>query len=158
MTLKLRSCILGLICVLSLFGCAQSVPKITQTMSGKPEVMINSTNTNSIKAEIINRMMNEKYQLVKDTSYLLEFNRPANSNENFAAALSIGNSYSNNFRVSTFTFLTDNDSTKIIVSLSLQAQMPMGQVNTMPLNDNGNVYNSYQTFLFDIKKKIESGI
>jgi len=120
--------------------------------------MINSTNTNSIKAEIINRMMNEKYQLVKDTSYLLEFNRPANSNENFAAALSIGNSYSNNFRVSTFTFLTDNDSTKIIVSLSLQAQMPMGQVNTMPLNDNGNVYNSYQTFLFDIKKKIESGI
>lgn len=146
----------GLLLALLLIGCAAPVPKLTQTQSGKPEVVINATNTDQIKTEIINKMMNEKYELVRDTPYLLEFHRPANSTEDFAAALSIGNSYSRNFRVAVFTIIKDNDNTKVVVSLSLQAQMPMGQINTMPLNDSGNVYNIYQNMLFDIKKKVES--
>jgi hypothetical protein len=157
MKVKINYFVLGVLLAIFLGGCATAVPKITQTSSGKPEVVINTTNTDQIKAEIINKMMNEQYQLVKDTSYLLEFNRPANSNENLAAALSIGNSYSNNSRVATFTIINNNETTKIIVSLSLQAQMPMGQINTMPLNNNGNVYNIYQNMLFDIKNRVESG-
>lgn len=144
-----------LLVTLLLNACATPVAKITTTPSGKPEVVINVRNVDAVKAAIITDMVNYGYQIEKDTPYLLEMARPANSSEDMMAALSIGNAHSTNHRVASYTFVTNDDGIRVIVSTSLRAQLPGGKVNSMQLNDNGNVYNTFQTQLFEIKAKIE---
>lgn len=147
---------LALLVAALLVGCAAPVAKITSTSSGKPEVVIHTTDVGAIKSLILADLINYGYQIEKDTPYLLELTRPANSTENFGASLSIGNAYSTNYRVASYTFVQTNDGIRVIASAALRAQLPGGQVNSSPLNDNGNVYNTFQKQLLDIKKKLES--
>jgi len=128
---------------------------MTSTASGSPEVVVNTSNVDAINGAIIADLVKYKYQIEKDTPYLLELARPTNSNEDFAVSLSIGNAYSTNDRVASYTFLKTAEGIRVIVSTSLRAHMVGGQTNTMQLNDNGAVYNTFQQQLFDIKKQIE---
>jgi len=139
-----------------LSGCVTAPKKITHTESGKPEVIINTDSVDNIKTALISKMLKSNYQLIRDTQYIMEFKRPANFNENLNASLSIGNAYSSNYRVTIFTFIKTKVGIRVISSASLQAQLPGGQVNSMPLNS-GNVYNIYQRMLFDLKSKLENG-
>lgn len=141
--------------VVILSGCT-TVPKMCQTASGKPEVTIKSTDISLIKSEIITDMMNSNYNIVKDTDYMLEMTRPATSGENFTAGMSIGNTYSTNYRSAIFNLAKLKTGTRVVASLALKAQLPGGQVNSMSMNDNGNVFNSYQQMLMDIQEKVEA--
>jgi hypothetical protein len=109
-----------------------------------------------IKADLIGISVNEGYQIDKDTTYLLEMHRPTNSKEDMFLALTIGNSYSSNSRLLSFMFVPGSDSTRVIASSSIRAQLPGGQTNNMDLNDNGAVYNKVQQWLQDAKSQVES--
>lgn len=127
MPMKLRLpviCAAGLFAVTLFSGCVTQQPKMTQTASGKPEVVIATTDVDAIKSAVISSLVNHGYTVEKDTPYELEMTRPTNSTENLAASLSIGNSYSTNSRVATYMFAKQNGSVRVIVHMFLRAQMP----------------------------------
>lgn len=155
MNKQISSYVVFLLLVIFLPSCATPVAKITNTDSGKPEVIIETNNIDSIKSLIISEMVNFGYQIEKDTPYLLEMARATDSRENMTAALSIGNSSSTNNRLATYTFVKLNNGIRVIAAASLRAQLPGGKVNFSQLSNNGSIYNIYQKQLFVIKEKIE---
>jgi hypothetical protein len=150
----MKTPLLAVVCLTFLAGCVTMPEKMTVTPSGNPEVEIATKDISAIKAAVISRLVNEGYSVEKDTDYSLELTRATKGAEDFAAALSIGNSYSSNRRFVVYTFIKRGDIVRVIAAPGLRAQMPGGQVNTMPLSS-GNVYNLYQQQLFDIKAEIE---
>ena len=128
---------------------------MTVTPSGKPEVVINTSDVGPIKALLIGTLLNYGYSLEQDTPYSLTLARPLKGMEEVGASLSTGNSYSSNSRVTTFTFVKQADGIRVVASSAWRAQMPGGQIRTTPLDDNGGIFNTYQTELLAIKAKIE---
>lgn len=137
-----------------LAGCATSVQRITNTPSGKPEAVI-AADLNAIKGAILADMVNHGYQIEKDTDYLLEMARPTKDNEDIAAYFLVGNAYSTNHRVVAYTLVKTQEGVRVIGSASIRAQLPGGQINSADLSSNGNVYNTLQTHLFEIRTKVE---
>jgi len=143
--------------VVFLTGCATPAQKITDTPSGKPEAIIKA-DTNEIKEAIISDMVNHGYQIEKDTPYLLEMARRTKDNEDIAAYFLVGNAYSTNHRVVTYTFVKTDEGVRVIASPSIRAQFQGGKINSADLSGNGNVYNTFQTHLLEIKARIEKQI
>ena len=56
-------------------GCAMPPKRIAQTSSGRPEVMINTTDLDLVKSEIINQMQSGNFFLQDDSKYRLLFTR-----------------------------------------------------------------------------------
>jgi hypothetical protein len=148
--------ILGiLIVVFGLSGCGTPVTKSVMTASGKPEVVITTTEVGQIKAMIIGDLVNHGYSVEQDTEYSLTLARPTKGMEDVAASIGTGNAYSTNRRVANYTFIKQGDSVRVIGSSSLRAQMPGGQVRSNSLDDNANIFNTFQQQLQEIKTKIE---
>jgi hypothetical protein len=137
-----------------LAGCAAPVQRISNTPSGKPEVVIAAELT-AIKGAIIADRVNHGYQIEKDTDYLLELARPTKDNEDIAAYFLVGNAYSTNHRVVAYTFVKTPEGVRVIGSPTIRAQLPGGQINSADLSNNGNVYNTFQTHLFEVKTVVE---
>ena len=135
-------------------GCVAPVEKMASTASGKPEAVINA-DLAAIKSAIIGNLVNYGYTIEQDTEYMLRFSRPLKGGEDFAASLLVGNSYSTNRRVTTYTFSRQPEGVRIIVSSALSAQMPGGQVNTSELADQGATFNTFQKDLNEMKAKLE---
>ena len=70
-----------------LVGCQTAAPPATA--SGKPEVMIKAQ-TAAIKARLISLAMDKRFNVTKDTEYLLQVEKPS---DNFGAALLLGSKY-----------------------------------------------------------------
>ena len=86
---------------LILVGCTTPVERVASTPSGSPEVTINA-DIQSVRNAVINRVLSYDggYSLISQTDNLLEFERTlTGTGESMVAALSVGNSYSNNTRV-----------------------------------------------------------
>jgi hypothetical protein len=147
----------GLTLLLALVGCVAPVEKIAVTPTGRPEVTINAP-IDRIKAEIISVALNEGYTIDQDSTYMLRFSRPLGAGENFGAALTVGNAYSANRRVTTYTFSPHGVGVRVVVSSQWQAQMPGGQSKSTELADGGNVFNAHQQALMNIKEKLEAPI
>ncbi len=150
--------LLGLALALGLFGCATPVAKMVENPSGKPEVTIASKDVDHIKSEIVSAMLNEKFNIEKDTPYMIEFRGAPTSGQDLAIAMTVGNAYSTNWRSVAFTFATLESGTRVIASLSLKAQMPLGQINSVSMDNNGAAFNSYQVFLNGLKAKLEKPV
>jgi len=144
---------------LSLFmfsGCV-TIEKSTVTASGKPEVVIATTDTGRIKALLIGELLNHGYSVVSDNEYALSLTRPTKGMEDVAASLAAGNTYSTNLRYATYNFVPlGNGTIRVIASSGWRAQMVGGQIRDEPLN-NGNVYNTFQKQLLEVKELIEKG-
>jgi len=123
----------------------------------KPEVTIKTQNLDDIKSLIVTTMANNNYLLVKDTPYLMEFQREAKGiKENMIIALAIGNSYSNNYFTMSFMLARTPEGIKVILIPGIKAEMPGGQVNRDDLLNNSKVVNECQQLLNSIKQKIEN--
>lgn len=134
-------------------GCT-TIEKSTFTPSGRPEVVIATNDVGRIKSLLIGDLLNHGYTIESDTQYALTLTRPTKGMESVAASMVAGNSYSVNTRYATYNFVHLDNGIRVIASMGWRAQMPGGQVNNQPLND-GNVYNTFQTQLFEIKAMIE---
>ena len=151
---KVTSLLMLLLALLT--GCVTQVSRVTTTASGKPEVTIATSDVGRIKSMIIGDMVNYGYTVETDTAYSLSLSRKMKDMEQFATALSIGNAYSSNSRLSNYTFVRDGNTTRVIFSGMLRAQLPGGQINTLPLDDNNFLFNEIINQLNEIKTKIET--
>ena len=138
-----------------IFGCS-STPKIADTITGKPEIVINSTDLNIIKNDIIGELLIAGYTVVQDTPRLLELQRRTRDNEDIAAYfMSVGNAYSTNYRTVSVNFLKSDDSVRIVVSTFFRAHLPYGEVSSAPITNN-EVFNYWQEYLDKLKIKIKT--
>jgi hypothetical protein len=123
----------------------------------KPEVTIQTEDLDKVKSIIVTKMADRNYLLVKDTPYLMEFQREAKGiKENMIIALAIGNSYSNNYFTMSFMLARIPEGIKVILIPGMKAEMPGGQVNRTDLLNNSSVVNDCQQLLNSIKQEIEN--
>jgi hypothetical protein len=136
-------------------GFVATTAKLSTTASGSPEQTINST-VERIQNEIINDMVNYKYVVESQTSNMLVMVRAAEMGDNLSAYFLVGNAYSKNERLATYTFIDNNNGVRVIATPGIRARMVGGQVNTRDLLHITNIYNEYQKQLNDLKYSIES--
>jgi len=147
--------IFSLVITLFLASCASMPDKIQNTPTGKPEVIINYSNVDDIKASLIADYLIDGYTVTKDTPYLLELQRNTKGNEDFAAYFAVGNAYSSNYRLVSINLIKSDGKVRVVVTNSFKAHMPFGQVNTAEITNN-KVFNFWQTYLNGLKKKFEN--
>jgi len=142
---------------LILVGCATPVERVASTPSGSPEVTINA-DIQSVRNAVINRVLSYDggYSLISQTDNLLEFERTlTGTGESMVAALSVGNSYSNNTRVLRINLINSgNNQVRVIAKNYMKAVMVGGQVNMEPLESN-NVFNLYYNDFQKLKQELE---
>jgi hypothetical protein len=145
------------LCVTALVsGCATPVARNVQTASGKPEVTIARTDVSAVKSHFLNLSINDGYSLEKDSEFTLELSRSLEGMENLAATMVAGNGYTTNTRVVNYTFAKVSDGVRVIVSNSVRAVFPTGRVNTVQINEQNTLANSYQAMLEKGKKDLET--
>lgn len=66
-----------------------------------------------------------------------------------------GNAYSTNYRLVTMNFAKLSGGIRVLISNRLDSQMPGGQIKTMGLDSNVQIFNMNQQFLIDLKAKLE---
>ncbi|MDI3564944.1 hypothetical protein [Bradyrhizobium sp. Arg816] len=108
----LRNCTMAAVLAVALAGC-QTAAEAPATASGKPEVTIRAT-TAAIKARLLSLAMDKRFNVTKDTEYLLQVEKPS---ENFGAALLLGSKYDGipAERI-VFTFAPIGDTTRVVAA------------------------------------------
>lgn len=148
--------LLLLVSTFGLTGCTQQPDRIVQAKN--PQVVINSVDTGLIKSKIIQKMIDEvptTYMLQADTEYSLVFTRTLDGMEAVGVLMMIGNSYSSQpVQTVRFNIIKNQHDTRVLEYASASTQMPMGQVNTIEINNNAH-FNFYYNFLQGLKNDIE---
>ena len=121
--------------------------------SNRAEVLINSS-VDEITNYLIDGLIDYDYSIVTQTSNSLVLKRTLNLREEFAVGLTIGNSYSNNFRVSKFTFINTSEGVRVIWKQYFKAVMTNGQVNEKQIIDKEMTKLNLEELEL-IKKKLE---
>lgn len=141
----------------TLFLAACNTPeRIAYTPSGRPEIMINSTDFDLVKSTIINEMQMQDFLLSDDSKYRLVFTKQMKGGDAALAQLAIGNSYSTT-PVAEFSFNISQvgDQIKVIGFSSVSTQMAFGQVNRMDMKNNNAWFNDIQNLLQQVKYSVE---
>jgi hypothetical protein len=135
-------------------GCVSQLAADPKTVSGKPEVVIVSRDIDAMKSNLTESLLKYGYQKDKDTPDTLSLWRTTTDP---ITAHAVGNTDSMHQRVVTYTFSKQGQSTRIIAEISMRAQLPGGQVDTVSLNDSGTLYGLLQQQLDKLKETLESG-
>lgn len=138
-------------------GCA-SVPRMAETPSGKPEINIQTTDTELVKATITNVFYSRGYILQNDSSYSMFFTKIDNSTNALLFQAFFGNSYSTTPELELrVNIIKNTNNIKVIVFTSMSTQMVGGQVRRQEINNNEN-FNDIYTALQEVKTTVESQI
>ena len=121
--------------------------------SNRAEVLINSS-VDEITNYLIDDFINYDYSIVTQTTNSLVLQRTLKLREEFAVGLTIGNSYSNNFRVSKFTFINTSEGVRVIWKQFFKAVMTNGQINEKQIIDKKMTKLNLEELEL-IKKKLE---
>ena len=121
--------------------------------SNRAEVLINSS-VDEITNYLIDDFINYDYSIVTQTTNSLVLQRTLKLSEEFAVGLTIGNSYSNNFRVSKFTFINTSEGVRVIWKQFFKAVMTNGQINEKQIIDKKMTKLNLEELEL-IKKKLE---
>ena len=149
----MKNLVLSVFIGLFLMGCAATTPKISNTKTGKPEIVIHKP-ARLIKPHLISDAVDRGFTLKKDSDYLIEFSRkPKIGMESLTAGLQ-GNRYSNNTIELQYTLVETAGKTRVIATMSTQSVMPFGRVNKTESNG-ANTFNSIQGFFNDLKAKLQ---
>lgn len=141
---------------ITLSGCAMPPQRIAQTPSGRPEIILNTTDVDLVKATIINEMQVADFFLQDDSKYRLVFTKQLEGNQGIMAQLVIGNSYSTTPVAEVSFNLSKVGSTiKVIEFSSISTQMAFGQVNRMDMKNNNAWFNDLYSLLQRVKAKVE---
>ena len=108
----------------------------------------------TIKSELISDFLNHNYSMIKDSEYMVEMKRDLRGSETILGTFN-GNAYSTNYRVVTMNFAKLSGGIRVLISNRLDSQMPGGQIKTMGLDSNVQIFNMNQQFLIDLKAKLE---
>lgn len=136
----------------SFLGCVAPEAGTLRTVSGRPEIVIASRDIDAMKSQLIGEMVHFGYQVDSNSRDLLEISRNATD---LITAHAVGSADGPHRRVVIYTFIQQGVSTRIIADVSMRAQLPGGQVDTVSLNDNGTVYGFFQKQLDKLKETLE---
>ena len=139
--------------VIPLFLMACAAPVVHNTASGRPEVSINGKVAAQAKSEIMNLMINNKYNVKSANDTLLIFERKI---ENILAAAMLSSKYDSSpvTRVS-FNIIEMEDLTRIVASFEAVTNPGSAFEKITPMDNNTDTA-SYQMRLNEIKQRIES--
>jgi hypothetical protein len=150
--------IFAIIFVALLSACAAQPARITQTVSGWPEIEISATDKKSVKDHILLKNSETGWNLEQESDSMLSFSK-VDSSGSFNAALTqvaLGNAYSTPPKYELKYFINQLPGrVKIVSNIAVSTQMPGGQVSRMFLNESNTVFNAYQEQLNRFKKDIE---
>ena len=87
------------------------------TPSGRPEVMMATTDTTGIKSDLVNRMLNKGYGITRDSGFVIAFDRPV---DNVLAAAMLGSQYDSvpNARI-VYTIARTGNTTRVIADIAI---------------------------------------
>ncbi|MEI6107642.1 MAG: hypothetical protein WCR49_11585 [Opitutae bacterium] len=151
---------LAMICTF-LAGCVTTpspAPKIAQTVSGRPEVVIQG-DLKAVQTAIIGKMRYHNYKVEQQNDNLIRMSRPLQPNESVSASRLAGrNLYDSSLsrRVTTFTIAKPADIAGIVVSSKIVAQGPDYQVYQVEVADTDDIFNEIQSDLYAIKSEVEN--
>ncbi|MFK4507080.1 hypothetical protein IQ17_01672 [Bradyrhizobium daqingense] len=146
-----RNCTVVAVLAIALAGC-QTAAEAPNTASGKPEVTIRAT-TAAIKARLLSLAMDKRFNVTKDTEYLLQIEKPS---ENFGAALLLGSKYDGipAERI-VFTFAPIGDSTRVVAAGMFVTNPGSAFERITPVNGGEGATRTQQT-LDELKVSMET--
>jgi hypothetical protein len=138
------------LCVaLGLAGCQTAQAPLTA--SGKPEVTIKAT-PGAVKARLLSLAMDRRFNVTKDTEYLLQVEKPT---DNFGAALLLGSKYdSTPAERIVFTFAPMGDSVRVVAASMFVTNPGSAFEQITPVNA-GEGVDRTQATLQEIKQSLE---
>jgi apolipoprotein N-acyltransferase len=144
--------ILGIVALcVALAGC-QTAAQAPATASGKPEVTIKAT-TGAIKARLLSLAMDRRFNVTKDTEYLLQIEKPT---ENMGAAILLGSKYdSTPAERIVFTFAPMGDSVRVVAASMFVTNPGSAFEQLTPINA-GEGIDRTQAALQEIKTSLET--
>lgn len=147
----IRNCTMMAALAIALAGC-QTAAQAPNTASGKPEVTIRAT-TAAIKARLLSLALDKRFNVTKDTEYLLQIEKPS---ENFGAALLLGSKYDGipAERI-VFTFAPVGDSTRVVASSMFVTNPGSAFERITPINA-GEGIDRTQNTLHELKVSMET--
>lgn len=147
----IRSCTMAAVLAVVLAGC-QTAAQAPNTASGKPEVTIRAT-TAAIKARLLSLALDKRFNVTKDTEYLLQVEKPS---ENFGAALLLGSKYDGipAERI-VFTFAPIADSTRVVAAGMFVTNPGSAFERITPINGGEGAVRTQQT-LDELKVSMET--
>lgn len=138
-------------------GCA-SVPRMAETPSGKPEINIQTTDAELVKATVVSVFSSRGCVLQNDSSYSMFFTKAIDPSKAVLAQFIYGNNYSTvpelELRVN---IIKNNNEIKVIAFASVSTQMAFGQIRREEINNNED-FNYLYTALQEVKSIVESQI
>ena len=134
-------------------GC-QTAAEAPATASGKPEVTIKAP-TAAIKARLLSLAMDRRFNVTKDTEYLLQVEKPS---ENLGAAILLGSKYDGipAERI-VFTFAPIGDATRVVASTMFVTNPGSAFEHMTPVNA-GEGVNRTQNTLDELKLAMETPV
>ncbi|HBM2815714.1 TPA: hypothetical protein LU109_003626 [Enterobacter hormaechei subsp. xiangfangensis] len=134
-----------------LSACAAQVPLKKVTQSGKPEGVYHNVTKAQVRDALVNRCNNKGSTILSSDESSVVCAKTLDGSSAFMTQLLIGNSYSTppqgKIRFSIAQLQSD---VKVWADMWVETQMPGGQVNTMPAEDNATK-NNIQAGLDDLK-------
>jgi hypothetical protein len=141
--------IVALCAALGLAGCQTAQAPLTA--SGKPEVTIKAT-SGAVKARLLSLAMDRRFNVTKDTEYLLQVEKPT---DNFGAALLLGSKYdSTPAERIVFTFAPMGDSVRVVAASMFVTNPGSAFEQITPVNA-GEGVDRTQATLQEIKQSLE---
>lgn len=135
-------------------GCANLQPLPTPT--GKPEVMINTTDTGRVKGALVSTFASIGYSLAQDTAYSLVFTKPMEGSGAALYQVALGNAYSSTPQINvSLTLAPSPPATRVFAHLDISMQNAFGQTNRTNM-DQGKGAHEIQRVLENVKASVET--
>lgn len=132
-------------------GCSSSPPRIAKTESGNPEIFIPNATLDEVRSRLIERTLSAGMSLDNESVSRLVVSKQMEGMQESLMRLAIGNSYSTPVRSETIlTMVSVNNGVKVFATTSAWTQMPLGQINRMPLNSDAD-FNVIQNSLIKLR-------
>jgi hypothetical protein len=144
--------ILGIVALCAALAGCQTAAQAPSTASGKPEVTIKAQ-TAAIKARLLSLAMDRRFNVTKDTEYLLQIEKPS---DNMGAAILLGSKYDAvpAERI-VFTFAPMGDSVRVVAASMFVTNPGSAFEQLTPINA-GEGVDRTQATLQEIKGSLET--
>jgi hypothetical protein len=144
--------IMGIVALCALLAGCQTDAQAPMTASGKPEVTIKAT-TAAIKARLLSLAMDRRFNVTKDTEYLLQVEKPT---DNIAASVLLGSKYdSTPAERIVFTFAPLGDSVRVVAASMFVTNPGSAFEQITPINAGEGVTRTQNT-LEEMKASLET--
>lgn len=146
-----KTALLCLLFLSILTGCATPPPRLANTESGNPEVVIENVTVEAVHDRILERLLSKGARIEIDTPSRITVSKEVEGQREMWLRLAISNSYSTPVRADlNFSIIKISSGVKVFVQMSAWSQMPGGQIQRMDLNGNQD-FNDVQASLYRLR-------